>query len=433
MKKNKFILKLLRSPRTIRSLLLRIVFQIKRFLYANKNYIRNQINLIILKIKYKLKIINKIKISFFVVHASTWNKIDSIYQVLKNSSIFDVSIVICPVVDYGVDNMLQKMNEFAIYFQEKGYKYQLGYDCKTEKYLDVKKYINPDVIFYNNPYKGLIHDDFYIDNFLHKLTCYVPYYFGELSDEFLFNLDFHNKVWRYYLDSESNMELYNKKLGFKRKNHKVVGYSMFDNKYKKTKNTNFKKTIIWSPHHSISQSFALKSDSFILLSTFMIKMIEKYPEVYFVFRPHPLLKTKLYNHNDWGKYKTDDYYSRWNTYVNSRLSEEPDYRDLFYSSDALIHDCASYRIEYLITLNRVLFIGEKPSDNISSEIGINAMNCHEFAQNTQQVEQFILSVLDSSEDKLYNKKEIFVEKYLLPYKGNMASYNVFSDLKEKLL
>jgi hypothetical protein len=61
------------------------------------------------------------------------------------------------------------------------------------------------------------------------------------------------------------------------------------------------------------------------------------------------------------------------------------------------------------------------------------MNCHEFAQNTQQVEQFILSVLDSSEDMLYNKKEIFVEKYLLPYKGNMASYNVLSDLKEKLL
>ena len=75
--------------------------------------------------------------------------------------------------------MVEEMERCYILFKTKGYNVIKSYNKEEENYLDVKKTCGPDIVFYTNPYKGLIDDRYYITNFLDCLTCYAPYCFRE--------------------------------------------------------------------------------------------------------------------------------------------------------------------------------------------------------------------------------------------------------------
>lgn len=77
--------------------------------------------------------------------------------------------------------------------------------------------------------------------------------------------------------------------------------------------------------------------------------------VQMAFKPHPLLKSQLYNYSSWGKEKTDEYYAAWEFLPNAQL-ETNEYVDLFMTSDAMIHDCGSFTIEYHHTLKPVMYL-----------------------------------------------------------------------------
>lgn len=55
------------------------------------------------------------------------------------------------------------------------------------------------------------------------------------------------------------------------------------------------------------------------------------------------------------KRKTDRYYSEWESLSNAQL-ETGKYVDLFMTSDAMIHDCGSFTIEYHYTLKPVMYL-----------------------------------------------------------------------------
>ena len=82
---------------------------------------------------------------------------------------------------------------------------------------------------------------------------------------------------------------------------------------------------------------------FIKYSDFLRKLPGIYPEVDFVFKPHPQLYRKL--SALWGQDKADEYYKSWEDGVNSKI-ERGSYYDLFNRSTALIHDCTSFISEY---------------------------------------------------------------------------------------
>ena len=60
-------------------------------------------------------------------------------------------------------------------FMDNKYSVVKTYNKKSNKYLDVYKEINPDMIFFTNPHK-LTENQYYIDYWYDKvLTCYAPY------------------------------------------------------------------------------------------------------------------------------------------------------------------------------------------------------------------------------------------------------------------
>lgn len=365
----------------------------------------------------RLKEKETIRCAFFAAFDSSW-KYHSLYQKMLDDPRFDPVIIICPIVNYGRDNMIKRMRDCASYFEKRGYKFTLSYDENQDTYLDIRQTINPDIIFYTNPYSGLVDKRYDIDSFLDKLSCYVPYFFAGSKDRMFYNLPFHKKLWRFYVENDSIKDEYRRELNVSLKNCVSVGYPSFD-EFKSLKedgiDRNIKK-IIWAPHHLIEPLNGILRDGFLSLYAVFFELADKYEgKVEFVFRPHPLLKNKLYDRKDWGIELTNKYYEKWDNYPNCSIDEHSNYIQLFLNSDAMIHDCGSFLSEYLYVNKPVLFTDNTVFgyDNYF-QVAMDAADCHYRGGTKDEIIKFIDEVVINGVDPQKNKRDAFIKNYIHP-------------------
>ena len=383
----------------------------------------------------KLKDKPKIRCVFFALFEEIW-KVDGVYRLMMDHPRFDPVILVCPIVNYGYDNMISRMDQCYTYFKRKGYNVIKAFD--GVRYTDVDKDLSPDVLFYTNPYRGLIDDRYYITKFSNTLTIYVPYYFGEWSNyQWMCNLPFHNLLWRYYLETPFHKKYSQHYSSNKARNVVVTGYPGIEKLINSKGNPSIKvwkesdtkkKRIIWAPHHTIEENKDCYYSCFLRYSDFMIKMVQKYSgDVQFVFKPHPLLKNKL--EKMWGKDKTEFYYSLWETMPNTSL-KDGDYSDLFLTSDAMIHDSGSFLIEYLFMNKPVMrTLNNIPLENEFNPFALKCLEYYYLANSEQDIEQFIQNVINGV-DPLKEQRTKFVNEVLMP-KGS-PSQNIIDDILDSI-
>ena len=388
-----------------------------------------------------IKSINKEKITcvFLVTFEQTW-KYEYVYREMVKNHRFNPILLVCPVVNYGRDNMIERLNSSTQYFKKNGYNVLCAYNEKNDEYVDIRKDINPDILFYTNPYKGLIDDRYYIDKYLDKLTVYVPYAINNNSDfSYTYNLPFHNFLWRNYIESEIHLGYVKNNTLCKGDNAKCVGYPGIEGLIRNAHPTDvdwklkdkLRKRIIWAPHHTIGSN-EMKSvvySCFLTYCNFMITLSEKYKDkVQFVFKPHPLLKNKL----DflWGKDRADDYYTKWKNMYNTAF-HDGDYVDLFLTSDAMIHDSGSFIAEYLYVNKPVMrTMNDIDPEKMYNTFALRCLDHYYKAYNEQDIEQFIQNVINDV-DPLKEQRTKFVNDVLMP-KGAMPSENIINDIIDSI-
>ena len=379
-----------------------------------------------------------INVVFFALFDSVW-KLDYFYKLLEKDRRFNPVIIVCPIVNYGKANMIEKMGSCYDNFKCKGFNVIKSYDSITDSYLDIKKVYKPDIIFYTSPYRGLIDDRYYIDNFEDTLTGYVPYFYGETKDQVFVNQPVHNLCWKFFVESDYHKSFCEKNMYNKGKNVVVTGYPgvdyFLDSSYKpsdaiwKVDNSNLKR-IIWAPHHTIFDSDMISYSCFLKYSDFMLEMAKKYEDkIQIAFKPHPILRNKL--DTLWGKEKTDEYYSKWDSLKNTFL-KDGDYIDLFLTSDAMIHDSGSFLIEYLYVNKPVMRTDNGQGNNELNEFAIECLNYYYNAQSESDIENFILDLIDGK-DVLKESRTNFINNTLRPHGDKLPSENVYDYLCEQLL
>lgn len=385
----------------------------------------------------KLKSKEIIRCVFFATYDSSW-QYDKVYQLMDKHPRFSPVILICPVVNNGYDNMLRRMKECEDYFSKMGYKFVKAYDEVSDKFIDVREDLSPDLIFYTSPYKGLVDDDrFFITNFLDIPGIYVPYFInGNPGPKFSTDGLAHNLVWRKYAEYQSERDTAVKYQRVHGRNVVVTGYPEIEEFIKKdfvpsmddwkSKDPRLKR-IIWAPHHTLTRTPNGHS-CFLPMSDFMLDMAQKYQDkIQIVFKPHPILYNNL--EKLWGKAKTDDYYSKWKNRPNTSY-QEGKYIDLFYSSDAMIHDSGSFVFEYLFMNKPVLrTIYDIPLEEMFNELALSCLDQHYKAYNVEDVEAFIMNVIDGV-DPLKTQRVKFVNEVLMP-KGN-PSQNIIDDILDSI-
>lgn len=388
----------------------------------------------------RIRKIQKIKVVFFVIHSSVW-KYDILFRLIQKHPRFDPVIVICPYTKFGDDIMFKEMNLCENLFTKKKYPYINTYKSDGE-WLNVKGEVNPDIVFFTNPWK-LTMDEYYILNYLDRLTCYVPYGFkNSWLYQSHFNKDMMNLVWKFFIETDIHKKLSKKYSRNKGINAVVTGYpgmdELIDENYSpkdpwKIKGRSLKR-IIWAPHHTIPGCGAnLDYSTFLDYADFMLQIVESYKDrVQIAFKPHPVLRGNLSLDEVWGKEKTDRYYQKWNNLTNGMLVDS-EYIDLFLTSDALIHDSSSFVIEYLYVSKPELFLmkSNKVMERFN-EVGKRAFKTLYHGKNESDIIQFIENVvLNNNDIKRKERAELF-NQIIRPPNHKSASENILNHLINEL-
>ena len=74
-----------------------------------------------------------------------------------------------------------------------------------------------------------------------------------------------------------------------------------------------------------------------------------YPQIHFIFRPHPYLLKHLVRKGFWTQEQTDDYMTRLAAHPNMEISLGGNHLELFARSDGMIQDSVSFLAEYYYT------------------------------------------------------------------------------------
>ena len=378
-------------------------------------------------------------VAFFLQSSSIW-KYDALYRLFEQSDFFKPIVVISPYnvhLIYDKQECFRVMRDAYAFAQQQSYNSICAYDFDKNKWLDVKKIINPDIVFFTKPYKDTL-PKYHLYHFIDKLTLHAPY--GICCIDIYrvnYNLPFNNLLWKLLVETEFQKGFAEQYSLCKGDNALVVGALSTE----KLMDPNFqpkdvwkpqshpKKRIIWAPHHTVDYLFNFSN--FLVYCDLMLDLAKKYEDkVQFAFKPHPVLKFKLINL--WGKEKTEAYYKKWEELDNAQL-EQGYYMDLFKTSDALIHDCASFTAEYLYTKKPTLFMVRDPQVlSHWNPFGKKCFDVHYHAENMEQIEDFINQVVIGGNDTMRPIREQFCTDYLFPKDGVMPSQKVMNFLSDTL-
>lgn len=370
----------------------------------------------------KLKRINKtaaaegkIKVAFILVFNSVFPTRPVFEAMLKNPR-FDPYIVIAPNVSRGHRYQMQVYTEAltALTEQYPGRVIE-GYCEKYDEYYEMKDEFK--LIFFCNPYPKLVHRFHSLDYFLDKdvLTVYANYGFAALSfwNEVL-TTEFYNKIWLACIETATNLRYLKKHQQISGINGEVTGYLKMDKMASVVPEKRERKRIIISPHHTVWGWSTLNIGNFLKYSDLFLELPKRYPQIDFVFRPHPLLFSNLIAHKLWTQEQIDAYVAELEGNGNAVYDHSGDYFDQFVNSDAMIHDCGSFIGEYLYTEKPCCYMlkSEEQTKEGLVPLGQMCMENYYKAFEEKDIISFIEDVVLKGNDPMKEQREAFVRSEL---------------------
>lgn len=407
--------------------------KIKKFLNNPFYYLVAYLNPVVLTV-YKWivmpilirRIRNKqqINVAFVIEELGSW-KTENLYTLMLTNSRFKVRLFLTreQSAPYAFDIVKS-------YLDRKKYDYViLG---QGEK---IRKQFSPDIIFYQKPYDGIIDEVQFFATNLSSLFCFCSYTFWNRCSTKINGVVFLRYVWQLYIENVSVYKDLEPIMYNHAENMVVTGVPMMDillkdkNEFDCPWKINNKKRIIYAPHHTIS-SDTYKSMSpydystFLKYADFILELALKYSEhTEWAFKPHPLLRTKL--NKIWGIERTDAYFKKWQDLENSQVSEG-EYIGLFKHSDAMIHDCGSFKIEYLYTGNPVMYLLSNDQEyDFPNTQTQEALELHYKGMKAEDIENFVLNVINGN-DKMKLSREEYISNFLTPPYNKTACDNIIN-------
>ena len=390
--------------------------------------------LLVQKLRHK----DQINVVFFAMSLSMW-RYQHLYEALRKHPKFNPTIVILPTCAYTEEQQRLDVKILKDYFDSVEIPYSLGIQNDGSIY-DVRKELSPDILFYPQPYSGYYTNELSYQKFVDRLLCYAPYAFWTSKEEWSYAQMLHKLSWRLFYSTEFHRKDAIKYSPVKDSNVEVVGYSTADDFLTKNHKDNWKiqkvrkKRIIWASHFTISSGGYLNQSNFLWMADLMLKLARKYSDkIQFVFKPHPRLYTELCKHPEWGEEKAKEYYNLWETMDNTQV-ETGEFVDLFMTSDAMIHDCGSFAVEYHYSENPVMYVARNFEEQVEdkNDFGKIAMKLHYVGRDEQDIIDFIENIVLNGNDPMKPQRQQFKQDYLLPPNGKTVAENTMNVLLREL-
>lgn len=385
----------------------------------------------------KLRHKDQINVVFFAMSLPMWRH-QHLYEKLIEHPKFNPIIVILPSCLYSEEQQVSDVKALRDYFDARNVSYILG--IQDNKVYDVRNKLDPDILFYPQPYWKMFVDELAYNYFYDKLLCYTPYAFWTSKGGWSYSQPLQRMSWKLFYSTELHRKDAIKYSLVKDSNVEVVGYPTADDllllEHADIWKTQIvqKKRIVWASHFTIVSGGYLNQSNFLWMADIMLDLANDYSDkIQFVFKPHPRLYTELCKHPDWGEAKAKEYYKLWETMDNTQI-ETGEFVDLFMTSDAMIHDCGSFSVEYHYSENPVMYIAKNFEEQVEdkNDFGKIAMNLHYVGKEKQDIIDFIENVVLKGDDPLKPKRQQFKQDYLLPPNGKTVAENTMDVLIKEL-
>ncbi len=386
------------------------------------------------RISQRAKSEGKIKVAFILVFNSVF-PVRTVFEVMLDNDLFDPYIIVAPNVggshQYQMDLLNEAMDALSAQYPDRVIS---GYDEQKDEYLELGD--NYPIVFFCNPYPNLVHRFHELQYFLDKDVLTVFQNYGYIALQYcdvIIQSDFCNEIWLFCAESETNLEYFKQTQQIKGKNAIVTGYMKMDKLANAQPEPRERKRIIISPHHTVYGWSKLDIGNFLKYHEFFQSLPELYPEIDFIFRPHPLLFQNMLKKDIWTQDEIDDYIRRMETHPNARYDHSGEYMDEFTNSDAMIHDCGSFIAEYLYTEKPCCYMLKTPEQATEGllPMGQKCMENYYKAFSEEDIIRFIDNVVISGEDPMKEKREQFVRQEL-KVQYPKASMELVQLLEEKI-
>lgn len=377
-----------------------------------------------------------LEVAFILAVPGMW-KLDYVFREMQQDSKYHPYVVIIPYTvfkGYSEEEIQKTVHRTEEFVKAKGFEYVIPYDKQRKKWIDIKKTMNPDIVFFTCPYKDM-ERKYHAYHFIDRLTCYVSYGFTSMK---LFKNNFDklaiNICGCYFLETEMHKKFAEQYSHAKGRNCYVTGYPGCEMYLREDyqprevwrKQEDHKKRVIWAPHHTIEGTFSVST--FLDVCDIMLDVAMDYADrIQFAFKPHQLLKFKLIEM--WGEERTNAYYRQWEEMPNCQL-EERDYVDLFIGSDAMMHDSCSFTTEYLYQKKPVMYLLKNNPQDVFNDFGIMSFSQHYTGRTREEIDKFLTQVVLQGDDPLRESREKFFNQYLGPYKGCLPSENIMHTIED---
>lgn len=363
-----------------------------------------------------------IKYLFLLTELPTW-KTEPLYKQMLLDDRFEPILGVTTSIESPAAEI--KLRQ---YLDSKGYNY-----IEIDKNQTIVSQCRPDIIMYQKPYLECRHDKHQMKNNLGALFTICEYGFHTSIGRWQMLQPVHRYGLHYYFENQSLAKQYARLMPNHGRNIRLTGTPSMDLMMQMNsslpdpwKDNSGKKRIIYAPHHTIGDLHFknLAFSTFLENAELFLQLAEKYRnKVQFAFKPHPRLYINLLK--VWGKEKTDNYYNRWNTKNNCQL-ETGAYNGLFYHSDALIHDCGAFMVEYLYTGKPLMYLEGGNSDfSEFAEFSKQAYEKHYHGSTATDIEAFITDVI-AGRDSRKAERMSFVDDNLRPPYGRTACENIIN-------
>ena len=265
---------------------------------------------------------------------------------------WDPKVVLIPDVSRGYPHQKQTYLRARDYFiRLYGADYVLdGWDIQTDTFNDVTDRF--DIIYFADPYDAMapeIHSIKYAST-RNVLPVYVNYGFdvGYYTIYSRMKGPELNLVWKYFTETVYSQEDCRKLQVIRGKNVVLTGYAKMD-AYAKypPKEQGRRKKILVTSHHSVNME-ELPLSNFRTYYKLLLELPDRFPDIDFVFRPHPLMFIRLINEKVWTEEQVESYLAELKK-AGIEYSDGGDYLHLFAECDAIINDCGSFTMEWLFT------------------------------------------------------------------------------------
>ena len=348
-----------------------------------------------------LKRRKNIKLLFLAHEYSVWPSLQSVYEEALRNRDFEVQLVYVPFFhEYSQTDHARELSQY----EKAGYPiiscedYHLPNEC-------------PDVVFYVKPYDSI--PDRYQVKELRKIVetvVYIPYGM-EIGDteECLYYQCYGNM--QYYADYIlayspfylKKMQKYTYKKG---SNYLSIGHPRIDLRQKKSAESSayihsirrkaaHRKIVLWNTHFTLSEGD--NWGSFLIYGNHILEYFKCHPDLFLLWRPHPLFYQALAESRNETPEKTLRWLNEITGSENIMLDRAPSYLPAFQVSAAMISDWASMVPEYMAYGKPVLVT---PKNTGSHSILSNAEEYFRIVHDPNDIVQF----LDNIDNKELNDK-----------------------------